>query len=902
MQSESEISGIIKKEEPSPLTLILKSQTMCVNEIKSLSEIINKKDNDSDEKINAFERVITLIDGGALNFKYFTKNLSMMIEGITNSIQSQDVNLVKHSNALIVLISQNLGKKSEKVLGNAILSTLVEQTMNKSKEISDSCRFSLLNIARYWQTKNILLIFCDLSTSELTHHCRLCSECLCVIVECWNRPILEKNLKMITSTLQILLRETNKEVKHYAKKATGTIFAMYPNYKSDYMNDLNTSIIEEVENDSSDSQIRQSDVLFEMYSECFDLKCLSTKEIYLNQEFDKENVNSNVSANEKSIKINKLNKSNKNEISKKVELKTPENKYVKLSRMGKIKTPEMEDFSPQLFSTPHQRNKSETPATPTNGIIRRVSLIPRSRSKSPSNQTPKKISIEINNDDIHINQQSPIFEEKVKPNYKKRNSNSPHLSKNLNRDIKEPIIKAKSSKGRHFSLNTVKFVEEFRLESGNELQFLHKIREFSTTGRNFALSDSIKTIVPGLIACSVSNSMKVSSLAIRLMFDLIKTFPTDFQDHLPSIFEILFADLPQSDENESKSQNIVNLLLKEIQGLYDPTLLLNVVSRQFPSNQQVQFISQICCQPECDLSDDAICCTLINLSLRFKTNDSRKMMISIAKQNPDMLIKAQTDFPEEESYFESILSDVDNYSNEKVPQFSPRNIENWIIQVKEIVAKSVKQPQSPLKSKSQIQSELQNDILQYMNVKNWAENRCLLYHEVNSAFNQTNQVDSLFQLILYILETAGTYDYHIFLNNLLIHSNDRKNSQIINQIFDILIHKEEADSLIEHFLDSANRNLQIEDIDVIKGSLNMITKLLNGSNASLIHDSMISRVFILLNDIIMKSKKANLRRFAVLSYASISKIPIFNKKAMNSINELSETQKRLISLYFRRNF
>ena len=68
--------------------------------------------------------------------------------------------------------------------------------------------------------------------------------------------------------------------------------------------------------------------------------------------------------------------------------------------------------------------------------------------------------------------------------------------------------------------------------------------------------------------------------------------------------------------------------MKEIQGLYDPTLLLNVVSRQFPSNQQVQFISQICCQPECDLSDDAICCTLINLSLRFKTNDSRKMMIS----------------------------------------------------------------------------------------------------------------------------------------------------------------------------------------------------------------------------------------------------------------------------------
>lgn len=905
MRSELTISS---REEVSPLTLILKSQTVCINEVNSLSEIINQNDS-NDEKIKAIQRVITLINGGALNFKYFTKNLTNMITGITNAIQSKYIDLVKYSNALIVLISQNLGKKSEKVLGNKLIQPLVQLTLNKSKEISDCCKFSILNIARYWQTKNVLLILCDLSTSELIHHRQLCSECLCVVVECWSRPILEKTLKLITSTLKILLRESNKEIKKYSKNATTTIFAMYPNYKSIFIEDLNPEIIEEVEKETNESRIRQSDVLFEMYSECFEsLKCNSNCQSI--SQLTNENADSNASnLIRKTIVIGSQSNKSNSEVSKpkKVELRTPENKYVKLSRMGKLKTPEMEDFSPQILSiatTPRQRNQSETPTTPTNGILRRVSLIPRSRSKSPSNQqTPtKKISFEMNNDDTEVIQrsQSPILKEKPKSIYQKRNSNSPFLSKKISQEFNEPILEKKSSSGRHVSLNAMKLFDEFRLESGHEIQFLHKIREFSNTGRNFALRDSIKTIIPGLIVCSVSNTKKISSLAIRLMFDLIKTFPDDFQEHLPSIFEMLFADLPHSDEEESKTQNFVNLLLKEIQKLYSPTLLLNYVSRQFPSNKQVQFISQICCQPECDLSDDIICCSLINLSLRFKTNESRKMMISIAKQNPDMLIKAQTDFPEEENYFESILSDVDNYSNEKVPQFSPRNIESWISQVKEIVKKYAVQPQSPRKSNSSIQSELQNDILEYVNGKNWAETRCLLYHEINSAFDQTNEIDSLFQLISFILETVGICDYHIFLDNLLIHSNNRKSSESINRIFDFIIQKEEIESILEHFIDCAYRHLHIEDIDIIRGSLNMISKVLNGSQANMIHTSMISRVFILLNDIIAKSKKAELRRFSVFCYSSLSKNPLFSKLAEKSMNELSQTQKRLVSLYSHR--
>ena len=270
------------------------------------------------------------------------------------------------------------------------------------------------------------------------------------------------------------------------------------------------------------------------------------------------------------------------------------------------------------------------------------------------------------------------------------------------------------------------------------------------------------------------------------------------------------------------------------------------------------------------------------------------------EQNPDMLIKAQTDFPEEENYFESILSDVDNYSNERVPQFSPRNIEPWIIQIKEIIEKSIKQPQSPLKSNSPMQSELQNDILKYVNCKNWVETRSLLYHEINGAFKQTNEIETLFQLILFIFEKAGICDYHIFLDNLFIYSNDRKISNIVNRIFDIIIQNEEIDSLIELFIDTANRNLENEDIDVIRGSLNMISKILNSSNSNLIHESLISRVFILLNDIIVKSKKVNLRRFSVVCYSSISKNHVFNKRAMKSINQLPETQRKLVFLYLKK--
>lgn len=328
MRSELTISS---REEVSPLTLILKSQTVCINEVNSLSEIINQNDS-NDEKIKAIQRVITLINGGALNFKYFTKNLTNMITGITNAIQSKYIDLVKYSNALIVLISQNLGKKSEKVLGNKLIQPLVQLTLNKSKEISDCCKFSILNIARYWQTKNVLLILCDLSTSELIHHRQLCSECLCVVVECWSRPILEKTLKLITSTLKILLRDSNKEIKKYSKNATTTIFAMYPNYKSIFIEDLNPAIIEEVEKETNESRIRQSDVLFEMYSECFEsLKCNSNCQSI--SQLTNENADSNASnLIRKTIVIGSQSNKSNSEVSKpkKVELRTPENKYVKL--------------------------------------------------------------------------------------------------------------------------------------------------------------------------------------------------------------------------------------------------------------------------------------------------------------------------------------------------------------------------------------------------------------------------------------------------------------------------------------------------------------------------------------------------------------------------------------------
>ena len=80
----------------------------------------------------------------------------------------------------------------------------------------------------------------------------------------------------------------------------------------------------------------------------------------------------------------------------------------------------------------------------------------------------------------------------------------------------------------------------------------------------------------------------------------------------------------------------------------------------------------------------------------------------------------------------------------------------------------------------------------------------------------------------------------------------------------------------------------------------MISKILNSSNSNLIHESLISRVFILLNDIIVKSKKVNLRRFSVVCYSSISKNHVFNKRAMKSINQLPETQRKLVFLYLKK--
>lgn len=870
----------------SPLTLIQKSQSLCDQEIDNLVDKINNG-TEWNEQFNAIQKIIALINGGALNFKNFRDAISRINVGIQKAIQNVRFTLVKQACSLIIALAQNLGPKFDKTFGNEIIIPLAEHTMNGTQAIADCCKFSLLNISRYCQTTSILSTLCVLAASKLPCNRQVSSECFCVVLDCWSRPALEKNIELLKSSLIQLLKDSNHDVRCYAKRATSTFLVIYPKYESAFKKALKPKIIQQLEIERADTSTKWSDVLFEIYSERFESPHLKYEPAQ--NEFMTSKGKENINLNQSKVIVKDLHKNER-----KIELRTPENKYVKLSKQGRLKTPEMEEFSPQVLETtliPTPRRRSADPPTPKmldtpKSILKKQSKLP-CRSKSPTfTSSPAKIMDEISSTN------SPTFSYEQMPiekKYNKRNSNSPFVEKNL-RFTNDNAARTRVVINRR-SLNNATNLIEFKLENGREIEFLHKIREFSNTGRHFSLRDSIDGIIPDLIVCLVSNSKKISSLAIRLVFGLIQVFPKSFEDHLPSLFEILFADLPQTDIEESQDQNFVNITLKELQKLYNPKLLLKIVTNQFPSNQQVKFLSQVCCQPSCDLTDDSICCSLINLALRYQTNDSRKMLISIAKQNPDMIIKAQTDFPEDESYFESVLSDIDNYSDEKVPSFSPQNIHSWINKVQGIITKASHDLYSDKKD-----NDATNVVINCANESIWSVTRSLLYQEINSAFDQTNDVDQLFKLVLFIFEIIGISDYHIFLHSLLMYSNNKKCAEMANRIFDHLIGRENKDTLIEHLIECV-KNIETEDIDVIRGSLLMISNVIGKNQKPAICDSSICKIFILLNKIITQSKTPDSRRFAVQCYVSLFKNETYNQIATNFMNDLNESQRRLILLY-----
>ncbi|OHT09046.1 hypothetical protein TRFO_22216 [Tritrichomonas foetus] len=852
----------------------IKSDSACARELNRMAIQLNCEADWCAQEAT-IRNVVALINGGAMKFMAFEKNLIKLSPGLILSIKSVHETLVKQACYLIARLSREYESNFFKVLGVDILKSLSTQIPNNTQIISDSCKLAILSIIRYCQTKQMFAYVMKyyLNKAQKPEIRQLASESLCVILDCWKRSLIDSYYIKITHALKILLKDSYEEARYYAKKATITVFALYPDRKAAFMKELDDNkIINDLESDASStiSQCdRQTDEIMNMISERIENMSSSSSSVAgtpkIVSSFRKvENENPNYDLNVKfepnirkkmeKTEIQCLSHINTNDCSKNDDIcsnpkeeienftletknnsnihnvmKTPENSYKKLSRLGKLKTPEIEAFSPRTVASPSNK----------------MSLIPvRNAFQNKLKRNPSPVI------------QSPKLQTS---NTNKRHSNSPISQKSFDNNGVSQI----NYRSRHISQNlSMNSIPMFQFEEGQEMQFLQSISEFINTGRFFALENSIQKIIPGLLICSVkSNEKKISSLAVRHIYELIKVFPEQFELSLPSLFEIFFADLPSEDE----MTRFVPLILKEVQCLYNPNLLIKVAIKQFPSSQLTKFISLICSQPSCDLSNCELCCSLINIALKFKNSESKNILIQIAKQNPDMIIKAETDFLEESSYFEEALGEIESSALEKLyPHFSPNHMDEFITKILEIV-----------------DSDNPND--------NFDDYRYHLYHEIERAFDQTNNIVSLFNLILAIFEKKGIQDYHIFINQFSCYYHDKKSQLIIHKILNFISESESLFVLINSFLNLVNS----DEIELVKNSVSIISYLVkNDSNncSKPVLPKLIENLERLISH-----KNFYIRMCAVKCYASLS--VNYKSDVTNSIDNLTLAQKCLISKY-----
>jgi hypothetical protein len=335
-----------------------------------------------------------------------------------------------------------------------------------------------------------------------------------------------------------------------------------------------------------------------------------------------------------------------------------------------------------------------------------------------------------------------------------------------------------------------------KLEEGRPTEFLAKIQKFIDIGRCSELASSMSQIISGLIVCAIHENSKISSEALTILLDLIQAMPSFFENSLRSLFEILF-------DNLTANSDLVSSILKTIQALFHPNLVLDVVINQSPTDDVVHFIYCVCSDSFIDLTNVGLCGKLIEICRSRDSKDAKKILLAIGRQNPEIIQNLEKTALTNEVWDELQTSDA------KIPLFQARQVGKWCSEVRAFAEET--------------------------DGVEWESVRLRLYQEIAEGLCQTNETDTVFGLIRDLFVLKGTVLFNVFLKRLVESRKNRhrKVGDIVSEIFGIIAEGHGRVILIRDLLKLANEcelGIKLRAIgevnDLVKNDLDNVTKCL----------------------------------------------------------------------------
>ena len=186
--------------------------------VATINSIISKfkAADDWDLKLDLIIQTMGIVKGGAVNFISFIQHVEKFEPLLSDCILSLRGALVKYSCLLISQLSQKLCESfAAPVLG--LIPTLFRPTQNAAQMIADSCRFAVLNVARYCQSKKVMQAILEFHTSKSGVHRTLVAHCVFLMVSNWERDHILGSFRLIEKVLVSLLSDPSPDARQFAR-------------------------------------------------------------------------------------------------------------------------------------------------------------------------------------------------------------------------------------------------------------------------------------------------------------------------------------------------------------------------------------------------------------------------------------------------------------------------------------------------------------------------------------------------------------------------------------------------------------------------------------------------------------------------------------------------------------
>ena len=233
--SSSQIEILFSKAGSDIQGIEISSPNEAMNEIEELRQKICDS-NEWDEQVSGMRHGMALVNGGALEYDCFVRNLSRLYDGLTSAATNMRSALVKASCLFISQLARELGSQFE-ICGDFI-TPLAPQLSNGTQIIANCCKYTILNISKYCPSRRILASVIDLSSSRGANQKAAAAESFSIILSHWPVEAIGTNWPRLLASLQKLLSDASPNVRSFARKSAKALQLISPQKSKEFLSKL----------------------------------------------------------------------------------------------------------------------------------------------------------------------------------------------------------------------------------------------------------------------------------------------------------------------------------------------------------------------------------------------------------------------------------------------------------------------------------------------------------------------------------------------------------------------------------------------------------------------------------------------------------------------------------------